>query len=604
MLAARGGALAPPLGRRRVGSRFSLGTPKQGFRRAVTPRPEQQTLEEMGAGMGSTFVDELPGDLSNNGAAREVRGAVYSTVRCTPAGGGEPKLVMVSSQVEALLGLAPGELEDNPLAAEYLSGNVMLPGESKAYAQNYGGHQFGEWAGQLGDGRAITLGEVLLPAAAAAAAAEGTRLELQLKGAGTTPFSRRGDGRAVLRSSLREFVASEAMYHLGVPTTRCLSLITTGAGVLRDVYNANAMRMEAGAVVSRVAPSFIRFGTFQLPPARGDAEAAALSAPLVDYVIRHHMTQDLKGNGGECPPALAMLRSTVAATAAMVAGWQAVGFTHGVLNTDNMSILGLTLDYGPFGWMEQFDPQYTPNLSDGGRRYCYIRQPEMAAWNLTQLAEALVRARLLSAKEAEAACGAYNGALRAEYYRRLSDKFGIQCEDDEVGDFCRGFLQRLASSRADFTLSHRALGQCASVAAALGPSASDDELLRPLEETMLGAGAGVLSHGGAFPAGPPLDPALRRSWGAWLREYGARVRAEKRDDSERRAAQDASNPLYVPRNHLLQRAIEAAEDDDFSVARELMDALRMPFVERPGFEAYAAPAPPELAGAPGVAVLS
>jgi uncharacterized protein YdiU (UPF0061 family) len=351
--------------------------------------------------MASTFVDELPGDAIIAGPAepREVRGAVYSLVHPTPSGG-EPELVMVSREVEAMLSLCECELEDNPLSAEYLSGNVPLPGSgggpggARPYAQNYGGHQFGQWAGQLGDGRAITLGEVLVPA-------ENTseddkeeekmfeRLELQLKGAGKTPYSRRGDGRAVLRSSLREFIASEAMHHLGVPTTRCLSLTLTGAGVLRDVYNLNAMKMEAGAVVSRVAPTFIRFGTFQLPPARGDAEAAALSAPLVAYVLLHHMPEAAAAAAMDdaCPPALAMLRQTVAATAATVVGWQAVGFTHGVLNTDNMSILGLTVDYGPFGWMEQFDPRYSPNMSDGGRRYCYIRQPEMAAWNLQQLAQ-------------------------------------------------------------------------------------------------------------------------------------------------------------------------------------------------------------------------
>ena len=216
------------------------------------------------------------------------------------------------------------------------------------------------------------------------------------------------------------------------------------------------------------------------------------------------------------------------------------------------------------------------------------------------------------------ACGEYDGYLRAAYYARLSEKFGLRCEDDDVGDFCRGFLQRLAASRADFTLAHRALGRCASVAAALGPSATDDELLAPLEETARWGGEeeqeeqeevvgemAILRHGGAFPAGPPSDPTLRQSWGAWLREYGSRIRAEGRDDDERRAAQDAANPLYVPRNHLLQRAIEAAEKrDDWRVAEGLMEALREPFTERPGLEAYAAPAAPELTGQPGVAVLS
>ena len=553
--------------------------------------------------MASTFVDELPGDRATNGASnvepREVRGALHSAASPTPSGGA-PELVLVSSDVEAMLGLGASELEENPLAAEYLSGNVAFPrgsggAGSRPYAQNYGGHQFGQWAGQLGDGRAITLGEVVVSGVDDDVDVRRS-FEVQLKGAGKTPYSRRGDGRAVLRSSLREFIASEAMHHLGVPSTRCLALTLTGAGVLRDVYNLNAVKMEAGAVVTRVAPSFIRFGTFQLPPARGDAEAAALCPALVDYVLRHHMPD--AANDGDGPPALTMLRRTVRESAAMVAGWQAVGFTHGVLNTDNMSILGLTIDYGPFGWMEQFDPQYSPNMSDGGRRYCYIRQPEIVAWNIQQLAEALVRARLLSAEQAREAIGAYDGHLRDAYYARLSEKFGLRVVDDDAGDFCRGFLQLCASSRADFTLAHRALGRCASVAAGLGPTASDDDLLAPLEDA---------HAGGAFPAAPPVDPALRASWGAWLREYACRLRAEGRhlDDDRRRAAQDGANPLYVPRNHLLQRAIEAAErEDDWSVAEELMAAVRQPFTERQGLEAYAAPAPLELAGKPGVAVLS
>lgn len=323
--------------------------------RVTRARPHRWTLEEMGAGMSSTFVDELPGDpVKNDPTPREVRGALHSMVQPTPSGAA-PELVMVSPEVEALLHLMPSELEDNPLAAEYLSGNARLPGATKPYAQNYGGHQFGQWAGQLGDGRAITLGEVVVTPAGSDGEGDDeegkwsyddevntttTRInghtargfELQLKGAGKTPYSRNGDGRAVLRSSLREFIASEAMHHLGVPTARCLSLTLTGAGVLRDAYNVNAWKMEAGAVVSRVAPSFIRFGTFQLPPSRGDAEGEKLSAHLADYVVRHHMpdVDDARG----------MLRRTVAATAATVAGWQAVGFTHGVLNTDNMSILG------------------------------------------------------------------------------------------------------------------------------------------------------------------------------------------------------------------------------------------------------------------------
>ena len=307
------------------------------------------------------------------------------------------------------LGLAHDELADNPLAAEYLSGNAPLPGSGRLYAQNYGGHQFGEWAGQLGDGRAVTLGEVPPPEDRP----EYPRVDLQLKGAGPTPYARDGDGRAVLRSSLREFIASEAMGALGVPTTRCLSLALTGGGVLRDG------RFEAGAVVARVAPSFVRFGTFQLPPSRGDVEARALCEPLVAHVLRRHMPAAAAELDAGTPPALAMLRETTVATAATVAAWQALGFAHGVLNTDNMSVLGLTLDYGPFAFVERFDPNFTPNLGDRDGRYAFIRQPEVAGWNLRRFGDALTRAGLVSARQAKEAVDEYDGHLRAAYYTRL-----------------------------------------------------------------------------------------------------------------------------------------------------------------------------------------
>ena len=549
------------------------------------PRSGGLTLEELGARLENTFAEELPGDPSASPEPRQVRWALHSPCAPTPTGAA-PALAMFSDEMALFLGLAPDELADNPLAAEYLSGNAPLPGSGRPYAQNYGGHQFGEWAGQLGDGRAVTLGEVPPPEDRP----EYPRVDLQLKGAGPTPYARDGDGRAVLRSSLREFIASEAMGALGVPTTRCLSLALTGGGVLRDG------RFEAGAVVARVAPSFVRFGTFQLPPSRGDAEARALCEPLVAHVLRRHMPAAAAAAELDAgtPPALAMLRETVAATAATVAAWQALGFAHGVLNTDNMSVLGLTLDYGPFAFVERFDPNFTPNLSDRDGRYAFIRQPEVAGWNLRRFGDALTRAGLVSARQAKEAVDEYDGHLRAAYYARLGAKFGVRCEDDDAGHFLRGFLRLLASSRGDFTLAHRALGRVGSVAAASGPAASDDALLAPLE-----------AFPGAFPDGPPEDPTLRRSWGEWLRAYGATLRAEGREDDERRASQDAANPLYVPRNHLLQRAIEAAERrDDWSVAASLMEALRQPYVERPGLETWTEPAPISLADAPGVAALS
>lgn len=574
----------------------------------------------MGAALESTFVDELPGERASADprTPRDVRGALHSPCAPTPsASGATPEIALVSPEMEAALGLAPGEIRDNPLAAEYLAGAVALPGRRKPYAANYGGHQFGEWAGQLGDGRAITLGEI--PPRVASGVRVVPRLDVQLKGAGATPFSRDGDGRAALRSSLREFVAGEAMRGLGVPTTRCAALTLTGGGVLRehpDGLGGGALRMEAAAIVARVSPTFLRFGSFQLPPSRGKAEAEALVAPLVDYVLRHHMpaareatlvdeedaTSDEKKS---LPPALAMLRETVAATAHTAAAWQAFGFVHGVLNSDNMSVLGLTLDFGPFAFIERFDPRFTPNLSDRDARYCYVNQPAACAWNLARLGDALVRAGALDEARAAEATAAFDATFRARYFERLSAKFGVACETDEDGAFLRRFLALLAASGGDFTNAHRALGAIADRAAAAAeedPGAvgravflSDDDALAPFFEA---------GRPAAFPDGLE-DAALRARWGDWIREYGAIIRREGRDPAERRAEQDRANPAYVARNHLLARATEAAERrGDFRVAEALLEALRDPFVEKPGLEEWAEPAPAELARKPGVAAMT
>ena len=321
---------------------------------------------------------ELPGDPDATNALRQVYGALFSRVAPTPAAG-EPSTLAASAAVcEQLLGLDPREAS-RPEFALVFSGAAPLPG-AEPYAQCYGGHQFGQWAAQLGDGRAITLGEVVNPST-------NGRWELQLKGAGKTPYSRRADGRAVLRSSLREFVASEAMAALGVPTTRALSLVATGDKVLRDMFYSGDARFEPGAVVCRVAPSFVRFGTFELPVSRGPEEAH-LVRTLLDYLIRHHFPELLAARAGaaaggspESSPEgspdqelyAAWLSEVCARTGRLVAAWQGVGFVHGVGNTDNFSALGLTIDYGPFGFMDRFDPLFSPNLTDiqSGRRYCY-----------------------------------------------------------------------------------------------------------------------------------------------------------------------------------------------------------------------------------------
>jgi len=309
--------------------------------------------------------------VDQDNTRRQVEHACYSFVKPTVVK--DPKLVVFSSEMAEQLGLT----KDECISATFpkvFSGNELLEGMAP-YAQCYGGHQFGHWAGQLGDGRAINLAEVL---------DQHNQIQvLQLKGAGPTPYSRTADGLAVLRSSVREFICSEAMHHLGVPTTRALSLVTTGEEVVRDMFYDGHPEAEPGAIVCRVAPSFLRFGSYELFASRGDIETLRT---LADYTIRHHFS-----HLGE-PSVETYIKwfdEVCQSTAKMIVEWMRVGFVHGVMNTDNMSILGLTIDYGPYGWLEPYDPNWTPNTTDAsGRRYRFGHQGQIAQWNLVQLANA------------------------------------------------------------------------------------------------------------------------------------------------------------------------------------------------------------------------
>lgn len=395
---------------------------------------------------------------------------------------------------------------------------------------------------------------------------------MQLKGAGRTPYSRRGDGRAVLRSSLREYVASEAMHALGVPTTRALALVATGEDVVRDMFYDGRAKLEPGAVCCRLARSFLRFGSFQLPASRGDG---ALAAALTDYLIRHHY------------PGLSRAQwfaELVERTAALAAHWQAVGFVHGVLNTDNCSALGETIDYGPFCWMEVFDPSFTPNTTDlPGRRYCYQNQPAVMLWNLAQLANALLAAEVLTQAEAQAAVDGYGPAFDAAHAARFGAKLGLRA----AGELPQRLMELMAAERVDFTRTFRALSRVPSDPPPPAAGALE-QLLAPL--------AGVL------PAA--LPPPRAAAWAAWVADYRAALAAEGEPWASRAAAQDAVNPLYVPRNYLLQAAIEKAEAGDVGALEELLEALRAPFTEQAGKEALAAAAPEWALEKPGVCVLS
>src|ERR1700737_2508036 len=354
-----------------------------------------------------SFARTLPGDPETRNFVRQVSGASYSPVSPTPVPA--PRLLAWSDKCAALLGVSRPTTDTGPTVA-ILAGNGLAP-SMHPYAARYGGHQFGTWAGQLGDGRAITLGE-LTPR-------PGERWELQLKGAGPTPYSRTADGRAVLRSSIREFLCSEAMHFLGVPTTRALSLVRTGDVVIRDMFYDGNPEPELGAVVCRVAPSFVGFGNFEIHASRGENDSLQR---LADYII----TQHFKELGPPSPRVYERWFEEICRrTGVMIAHWMRVGFVHGVMNTDNMSILGLTIDYGPYGWIENYDPNWTPNTTDAqGRRYRFGAQPQIALWDLPPFANA----RLPLIEEIvplEEALSAYTETFEACWQQMMAQKLGF-----------------------------------------------------------------------------------------------------------------------------------------------------------------------------------
>jgi uncharacterized protein YdiU (UPF0061 family) len=486
-------------------------------------------------------------------------------------------LLAWSPEVAELLGLPRDAASASPLV-EALAGNHVLPGMDP-YAACYGGHQFGNWAEQLGDGRAITLGELVVR--------PGARYELQLKGAGPTPYSRMGDGRAVLRSSVREFLCSEAMHHLGVPTTRALSLVTTGEAVVRDMFYDGHAKPEPGAIVCRVAPSFLRFGNFELLMARGEHE---LLRRLVDYAITTHFSE-LTGDGPELYAR--WFADICERTAVMVAHWMRVGFVHGVMNTDNMSILGLTIDYGPYGWIDDYDPDWTPNTTDAAqRRYRFGNQPRIAMWNLVRFANAL-HPVVGSAELLEDGLRRYAETLDRHTLQNFAAKLGLEPfpADDDPEDPRSGIalanagLRVLASTSTDMTIFHRALADVPLARA----DTDDEELLAPLRAAYYE---------------PEPAPASRELTLDWLRRLGERVRSENVEPEVRRARMNAANPKYVLRNYLAQLAIDAAEAGDPSQIQELLDVMRRPYDEQPGRERYANRRPDWAKHKPGCSMLS
>jgi uncharacterized protein YdiU (UPF0061 family) len=452
----------------------------------------------------------------------------------------EPRWVAWSDPLARELGW-PADWREGAQPLHIFTGNAQWPGMTPV-ATVYSGHQFGVWAGQLGDGRALLLGELQTAA--------GPR-EFQLKGAGSTPYSRRADGRAVLRSSIREFLCSEAMHSLGIPTTRALALTASPQGVRRET-------METAAVVTRVAPSFIRFGHFEHFAHSGEAGHHEVLQALVDHVIDHHLPA-LK----DAPQrALALLQYAVDSTAQLMAAWQSVGFCHGVMNTDNMSILGLTIDYGPYGFLDGFDPKHICNHSDEQGRYSWQNQPQIGYWNLRALAQALLPVVPEFDKDESVLIDvlkSYEQRFPQAMRARWRAKLGLVAEHDQDGELAVDLLSLMAEHRTDFTITFRRL---CDYRAELAPS---DAANAPVRDLFIN----------------------REAFDAWAGRYTERLQLENSLDADRRERMRRVNPAYVLRNHLAEAAIRKSQAGDDSEVRRLHQLLQTPFDDQPGCEADA-----------------
>lgn len=441
----------------------------------------------------------------------------------------------------------------------------------KPFAARYGGHQFGNWAGQLGDGRALSLGEI--------EGQDGAWWEIQLKGAGPTPYSRRADGRAVLRSSLREFLCSEAMHWLGVPTTRALSLVGTGDTVVRDMFYSGDPQAEQGAVVTRVAPSFIRFGNFQIMAAQGELDNLR---DLANYTIHHHFPE--LGQPSEAVY-VAWFEEICRRTAIMISHWMNVGFVHGVMNTDNMSILGLTIDYGPYGWLEPYEPDWTPNTTDfGQRRYAFGQQPRVAMWNLMMLAHALTP-MIADVEALKGGLELYRVTFNESHEEKMLRKLGLTAQSEADAALVEELPSCLEEAEIDMTLFFRQISHLAATLASESGS----------EAALFGEFIAATSY-----AASPETQRLEE----WLHRYARRLREESEDAGSIRATMLSVNPKYVLRNWLAQGAIEGAQAGDLSALHRLMGVLQTPFDEHPKHEELAQKRPEWARTKAGCATLS
>ncbi len=441
-----------------------------------------------------------------------------------------PYLVSFNRAAAELIDLNPGEAVRAEFA-EYFAGNKLFAGSEPA-ATIYAGHQFGSFVPQLGDGRAILLGETINE--------RGERWDIQLKGAGETPFSRRGDGRAVLRSTIREYLCSEAMHALGIATTRALCIVGSDEPVYRET-------VETAAVLTRLAPSHVRFGTFELFYSRGQFEQVQ---QLADYIIENHYAHLLATENKY----LAFLREVINRTARLIAEWQAVGFAHGVMNTDNMSVLGLTIDYGPFGFLDEYEAGFICNHSDYAGRYAFDQQPAVALWNLSKLAQTLVP--LVEVEAAVAALNEYQNVFVERFAELIGAKLGLQTAQPKDSELAADLLEVLQANQVDYTI-----------------------FFRRLCDFNIGGDNQNLSQMFVNPA----------NFEDWAKGYAARLESENSSETRRGAQMKTVNPKYILRNHLAQAVIEQAEKGDFSQIDRFLKVLQSPFDEHPESAGFAEP---------------
>lgn len=496
--------------------------------------------------INETYSKELPADKMIENSRRQVYDACFSYV--SPKKTRNPEVLHVSEEMLLELGIDIEEAKTEYFK-EIVTGNRLLKG-THPYAMCYGGHQFGNWAGQLGDGRAINLTEVVH---------QNKRWAIQLKGAGETPYSRSADGLAVLRSSIREYLCSEAMEHLNVPTTRALSISLTGDKVMRDIlYNGNPA-YEKGAIVCRVAPSFIRFGNFELLAARNNLVALR---QLSDHTIKHFFPEITASGKSKYLDFITKVRDK---TIEMLVHWQRVGFVHGVMNTDNMSILGVTIDYGPYGWLEGYDKGWTPNTTDAQyKRYRFGNQPFIGLWNLYKLANALYPL-IEEIEPIQEILDTYDSIFEKKSLKMMRDKLGLTIPKKNDIELVGRLEETLELAETDMTIFFRKLGTIT----------KKDNVSMAFDKIKA-----------AFYSPSELDTEIKKYWNDWLSTYLDRIREENKSEVSRKRAMHAVNPKYVLRNYMAQLAIDKANIGDYSLIEELATLLKKPYDEQPEKEIW------------------